>query len=49
MVPEIWSTTENFPILDHFLPFYPPYKPENQNYEKIKKTLEISSFYTSAP
>ena len=23
MVPEIWSATEFFLILDHFLPFYP--------------------------
>ena len=24
-------------ILDHFLPFYPPNKPKNQNFEKMKK------------
>ena len=30
--------TEFFVILDHFLPFYPPNNPENQNFEKIKKT-----------
>ena len=38
MVPEIWSVTELFVILGHFLPFYPPNKPENQNFEKMKKT-----------
>ena len=32
--------TEFFVILDHFLPFYPPMDPENQNFEKMKKTLE---------
>ena len=25
-------------ILGHFLPFYPPNNPKNQNFEKIKKT-----------
>ena len=30
-----------FVILGHFLPFYtsPPNKPENQNFEKMKKDL----------
>ena len=32
--------TEFFVILDHFLPFYPPMDPENQNFEKMKKTPE---------
>ena len=32
--------TEFFVIMDHFLPFYPPMDPENQNFEKMKKTLE---------
>ena len=41
-----WQT-ELFPISDYFLPFYLPNNPENL--EKMKKTLEISSFYTSAP
>ena len=27
-----------FLILDHFVPFYPPNKPENQNFEKREKT-----------
>ena len=26
-----------FVILDHFLPFYPPLDPENQNFDKMKK------------
>ena len=29
--------TEFFVSLDHFLPFYPPNDPKNQNFEKIKK------------
>ena len=48
--------TECFLILDHFCPFTPPFlpsphprpnSPENQNFEKMKKHVEISSFYTS--
>ena len=38
MVPEIWSTTEFFIILDHFLPFYPPMDPENQSFRKMNNT-----------
>ena len=39
MVPELWSTqTKIFVILDHFLHFYPPNNPKNQNFEKMKKT-----------
>ena len=34
---EAWQT-EFFVILDHFLPFYPPNNPKNQNFEKMKKT-----------
>ena len=30
--------TEFFIILGHFLPFYPPNKPKNQNFEKMKIT-----------
>ena len=37
MVPEIWSATECFVILDHFLSFYPPNDLKNQNFEKMKK------------
>ena len=40
-----WQT-EFFVILDHFLPFYPSNNPKNQNFEKIKKNLEILTFYT---
>ena len=40
MVTEIWSATEFLIILDRFLPFYPPMDPENQSFEKIKKTTE---------
>ena len=32
--------TEFFVIMDCFLPFYPPMDPENQNFDKMKKTLE---------
>ena len=28
-------------ILDHFLPFYPPNHPKNQNFEKMKRTGDI--------
>ena len=38
MVPKIWRMTDRiFVILDHFLPFYPPNNPKNQNFDKIKK------------
>ena len=37
-----------FVILDHFLSFYHPSNPKNENFIKLKKEpLEISSFYTS--
>ena len=36
-----WDMEHNglnfFVILDHFLPFYPPDNPKNQNFEKMKK------------
>ena len=32
--------TEFFALLVHILPFHSPDKPENQNFEKLKKTLE---------
>ena len=41
MVPEIWSATDR--ISCHyglFFAFYPPKEPENQNFEKMKKTLD---------
>ena len=34
--------------LGHFLPFYPPKNPKNQNFEKSKNLMEIS-FYTCVP
>ena len=40
---EVWflrygvQWTKFFVISDHFLPFYPPNKPKNQNFEKMKK------------
>ena len=36
--------TEFFVILDHFLPFYPPSKPENQNFEKLKNPWRYHHF-----
>ena len=33
----VWQT-EFFVILDHFLPFYPPKKLKNWNFENMKKT-----------
>ena len=42
MVPEIWSATEFFLILDYFLLFYHPHpfkNPENQNFENMKDML----------
>ena len=57
MIPEIWSTIHRmFSHFGPFLPFYTPFlpsphprpnSPENQNFEKMKKHVEISSFYTS--
>ena len=41
--------TEFLVILDCFLPFYPPNNPKNQNFEKMKKSLGILSFYTYVP
>ena len=48
-VTEIRREKEFFVILDHFLPFYPHNNPENQNFKKGKKHLEMSSFHTCAP
>ena len=36
--------TECFIILDHYLPFYPPNNLKTQNFEKMKKYLEILAF-----
>ena len=38
-----------FVILGKFLLFYPTNNLKNQNFEKMKKLLEISSFYTCVP
>ena len=47
MAPEIWSVTEFFVILGHFLPFYPTNNPKNQNFEKMKKTPGDIILHTS--
>ena len=41
MLPEIWSATDRFFFvkLGHFLPFYPPNSPKNQNLKKQKKNM----------
>ena len=39
--------TDFFVTLGHFLSFYPTNNSKNQNSEKLKKCLEIPSFYTS--
>ena len=56
MVPEISSTTDEFFVIsDYVLPFYPPYNPENQNFEKNEKTPGVPKmkiilpFYTPSP
>ena len=33
----------------YFLPFYLLNSPKNQNFKKLRKSLEISSFYNSVP
>ena len=53
-VPEIWCMmdviTSHFgPFWAIFYPFTPPNSPKNQNFEKMKKNLEISSFYICVP
>ena len=53
MIPEMWSTTGR--ILSHFgpifalLPLSPTNNPENQNFEKMKKTPGDIVIYTSVP
>ena len=48
MVPEISSATDRiFCHLGLFLQYYCPKNLKNQNFEKMIKTLEISSFYTN--
>ena len=38
-----------FFMLGYFLHFYPPDSPKNRNLKRMKKTLEVSLFYTSVP
>ena len=48
MVPEIWSATDRiFCHSGSLFAILPPIDPENQNFEKMKKRLEILPFYTS--
>ena len=49
MVPEIWSVKDR--VFCHFGSFFAllPHNLQNQNFEKMKKNLELLSFYTSVP
>ena len=50
MVPEIQGMTDSFFIvLGQFLPFDTPNKPKNQNFEKMKTSLEILSIHACVP
>ena len=50
MVPEIWSMTDRiFCHFGWFFAFLPSKNSENQNFEKIKKCLEILSFGARVP
>ena len=42
----VWQT-EFFVTLDHFLPFYPPNNPKNQNFQKRKRTPEDNYHFTN--
>ena len=46
-IPKIWRMADVIFIfiLGYFLPFYPPNSRKNENLKKIKKHLEIPSFY----
>ena len=44
-----YEAQQFFVILHHFLPFYPPMDLENQNFDKMKKYLEILSFNKCVP
>ena len=46
IVSDILGTTESFVILGHFSPFELPNNPKNENFEKMKISLELLSFYT---
>ena len=49
---EVWflrrrvRQTKSFVILGHFLPFYPPNNPQNQNFEKMKKSTSGYHYFT---
>ena len=45
----IAKRTDFFVTQGNFLPFYPTSHLEHQNFEKMKKCLEILSFYTCVP
>ena len=50
MVPQIWSTTDR--IFCHFGPSFallPTHDPKNQNFVRMKKSIETLSFYTCVP
>ena len=45
-----FEKTDFFVVLGHFLHFHSlPNNLENQNFEKLKKQMDILSFYTWAP
>ena len=45
----IWCMLPEICHFGPFFPFYLPNNPENQDFEKVKKSLEMSSFYTCVP
>ena len=46
---DVWKMYLLFFILGYFFPFYHPNSPKNQNFKKMKKCQEISSFYMCVP
>ena len=50
MLPEILTVTDiNFCHFGPFFALHPPSNPKNRNFENIKKSQDISSFYMSVP
>ena len=47
-LPEIWHVMDVIVIFSFWAIFYPNSQ-KNQNYKKMKRTPEISSFYTCVP
>ena len=45
----VWQIKFLFLILGYVFPFDPLNSPKHQNFEKMKKALEISSFYICVP